>query len=203
MTGSRDLRPLPRRTDQQDSPARRFGLPPAGQGDQRRAASRLAGLRPAYAPTEDHAPGPGPAPDRPGRMLGDRAYDVVRSAPTCGAAASRPPSPSPRTRPVTGAGAAAAVAAHPPSANRPTSSATPSSAPSANSASTAPSPPGTTNATTSGAALSMWPQSGSGSAAPSHDLRDTPIPSCSRWLRATGRQAGPGGHLDVGSRNKH
>ena len=74
LQGPGDVRPVPGRADQQDSPAGRPGVPAAGPGHQRRAAARLPGLCPADGSAEDRAARPGPAPDPAGPGAGDKAY---------------------------------------------------------------------------------------------------------------------------------
>ena len=176
QAGTGGAGPLRRRADHQDSPARRHVLPPAGAGDQRRAAPRQPGLAATAGPAADHPArhavtrGPGP-----GRLLADKAYSskaarshlrqrhIQAGHPRVG-----------RSDRATGAAAASAAGGRPASTPSCTSSATPWSGPSANCASTGPWQPATTNATSSTAEPWMSPPSASGSAIPCHDLRDTP-----------------------------
>ena len=115
-----------------------------------------------------HRKGRGRPRTRPGRVLGDKAYSTKRSAPTCGDARSKPPSPSQPTVCV----AHARADDHHDSTPRSTSNATSSNAASTNSRATARWQAAMTNATTCTAEPSTSHRSESGSAIPSHDPRD-------------------------------
>jgi len=76
--------PLPRRDDHQDSPARRHPLPPAGAGDQRRAAPR----QPRLAATADramHHPARPRPPAHPPRLAAGR-YGLLQQGDPLGPA---------------------------------------------------------------------------------------------------------------------
>jgi hypothetical protein len=89
-------------------------------------------------------PGGRPGPARTGSWP-TRPTGRARTALTCGAAGSRPRSPSSPTASATARTRAARAAGRPRSTRKPTSSATPSSAASTASSGTGPSLPGTTN----------------------------------------------------------
>lgn len=127
----------------------------------------------------------GPEPD-PAGYWATRPTPAGPSAPTCGDAGSRPPSPSPPANKPTGYLAAATADGHHSSTPRHTTSATPSSAPATNSTATAPWPPETTHATTCSAQRSISPRSEPGSATPSHDPQDRP--QSSAVLRPSARR---------------